>query len=64
MTLVFWHDSKTSFLVEKLKFNNPKTFPMPIHPFREEDKETGNSITRDGASKMRFMIQKMKEPQT
>lgn len=37
---------------------------MPIHPFREEDKETGNSITRDGASKMYLVIQKMKEPQT
>lgn len=36
---------------------------MPIHPFREEHKETGNSITRDGAFKMYFMIQKMKEHQ-
>lgn len=37
---------------------------MPIHPFRDEDKETGNSTTRDGASKMCFVFQKMKEPQT
>lgn len=37
---------------------------MPIHPLREEDKETANSITKDGASKMYFVIQKMKKPQT
>lgn len=37
---------------------------MPIYPFREEDKDTGNAIAGDRASKMYFMIQKMKEPQT